>query len=83
MYIVVNIGFVSLALKYGQKPMDVVEAMEFLSLKVGLVIVVLGIMHFFNMFILIRFRSSRLFNAFKPKDAEFSAETVQAEQPAT
>jgi len=63
--------------------MDVVEAIEFLSLKVGLVIVVLGIMHFFNMFLLIKFRSSRLFKAFSPKDAEFSAEAVQKEQPAT
>ena len=82
-FYLVNIGFVSLALKYGHKPTDVVEAMEFLSLKVGLVIVVLGFMHFFNMFILIKFRSSGLFTAFKPKDAEFSAETVQTEQRAT
>ena len=40
------------------------DAIEALSTKVGLVIVILGFMHFFNMFILMRFRRSALFRAF-------------------
>jgi hypothetical protein len=49
-FYLINVGFVVLALKYGDKPTDVQSAIEFLSTKVGLVLVVLGGMHFFNMF---------------------------------
>ena len=49
-FYLINVGFVVLALKYGDKPVDVQTAIEFLSTKVGLVLVVLGGMHFFNMF---------------------------------
>src|SRR4051812_35514130 len=49
-FYLINIGFVTLALKYGDKPHDTQEAIEFVSTKVGLVLVVLGVMHFFNMF---------------------------------
>ncbi|HWZ62184.1 MAG TPA: hypothetical protein VNX02_04130 [Steroidobacteraceae bacterium] len=56
-----NLGFVLLALRYGEKPLDLVGAVEYLSTKVGLVIVLLGCMHFFNMRMLVRFRGSPLF----------------------
>jgi hypothetical protein len=46
----INVGYITLALKYGDKPGDVQQAIEFLSTKVGLVLVVLGAMHFFNIF---------------------------------
>jgi hypothetical protein len=59
-FYLVNIGFVSLALRYGAKPSDAVEAIEFLSTKIGLAVVVLGGMHFFNMMILVKFRRSKL-----------------------
>jgi hypothetical protein len=49
-FYLINIGFITLALKYGDKPNDMQEAIEFLSTKVGLVLVVLGGMHFFNLF---------------------------------
>jgi hypothetical protein len=49
-FYLINVGFVVLALKYGEKPVNVQTAVEFLSTKVGLVLVVLGGMHFFNMF---------------------------------
>ena len=60
-FYLINIGFVSLALRFGGKPDSVVSAIEYLSTKIGLVIVVVGVMHFFNMFWLVRFRKSRLF----------------------
>ncbi len=59
-FYLINIGFVSLALRYGTKPMDAVEAVEFLSTKIGLAVVVLGGMHFFNMMILVKFRRSKM-----------------------
>ena len=49
-FYLINVGFVTLALKYGDKPANPQEAIEFLSTKVGLVLVVLGGMHFFNIF---------------------------------
>ena len=60
-FYLVNIGFVCLALRYGEKPTNLVGAVEYLSTKVGLVIVLLGFMHFFNMRMLARFRDSPLF----------------------
>src|SRR5215475_11073277 len=60
-FYLVNIGFVSLALRYGDKPTDLVGAVEFLSTKIGIVIVVLGAMHFFNMRMLVHFRQSPIF----------------------
>jgi hypothetical protein len=69
-FYLVNIGFISLALRYGQKPDDAVSAVEFLSTKIGIVVVVLGVMHFFNMNMLVKFRRSKLFKAFGPKADE-------------
>ena len=48
-FYLVNLGFVALALRYGDKPADLQGAVEFLSTKVGLATVVLGLMHFFNL----------------------------------
>jgi hypothetical protein len=62
-FYLLNFGFVSLALKYGDKPVDGVGAMEFLSTKIGIVIVVIGAMHFFNMRWLVLFRKSSLFSS--------------------
>ena len=49
-FYLINIGYIALALRYGDKPNNVQEAFEFLSTKLGLVLIVLGAMHFFNMF---------------------------------
>jgi hypothetical protein len=65
-FYLVNIGFVALALRYGTKPTDLVEAFEFLSTKVGLVVVILGLMHFTNMRLLVRYRTSKLFKVLVP-----------------
>jgi len=62
-FYLINLGFVCLALRYGDKPTDIVGAIEFLSTKIGLVIVLLGVMHFFNMRMLVRFRESKLFGS--------------------
>jgi hypothetical protein len=67
-FYLVNIGFVSLALRYGEKPTDLVGAFEFLSTKVGLVVVILGFMHFTNMRLLVRYRTAKLFNVLAPTD---------------
>src|SRR5215510_14088615 len=48
-FYLINIGFVTLALKYGDKATDTQTGLEILSTKVGLVLLVLGFMHFFNL----------------------------------
>ena len=42
----INFGVISLALRYGDAVRDVQSAVELLSTKVGLVLLVLGVMHF-------------------------------------
>ena len=49
-FYLVNFGFVALFLKYGTKPTTVIEGIEYIATKVGIVLLVLGGMHFFNMF---------------------------------
>lgn len=51
-FYLVNMGYVTLALQLGSKPTDVQQAIEFLSTKIGLVLLVLGAMHFFNLFVI-------------------------------
>jgi cytochrome c biogenesis protein CcdA len=49
-FYLINVGFVSLFLSLGDHPADVTAAFEWVSWKVGVVLVVLGGMHFFNVF---------------------------------
>ncbi len=51
-FYLINMGYVTLALKLGEKPVSAPQAIEFLSTKVGLVLLVLGAMHFFNVFVI-------------------------------
>ena len=48
-FYLVNIGFITLTLSLGAEPTSWPEAIRFLSSKVGLAVIVLGGMHFFNM----------------------------------
>ncbi len=50
-FYLVNLGYISLALKLGYDVQDTRESIEALSHKVGTVLVVLGAMHFLNLFI--------------------------------
>lgn len=56
-FYLINIGFVSLALKTGATIVTSRAAIELLSDKVGMVLLVLGGMHFFNLFVFSRIRS--------------------------
>ncbi|MCC6603793.1 MAG: hypothetical protein IT327_11320 [Anaerolineae bacterium] len=56
-FYLVNIGFVSMYLSYGAKPTTTVDAIEYISIKVGVVLLVLGAMHFFNIFNFAKMRS--------------------------
>jgi hypothetical protein len=55
-FYLINLGYVSLALKLGYTIQTPREGIEALSWKVGLVLLVLGGMHFFNLLIFSRMR---------------------------
>ncbi|MDQ3907788.1 MAG: hypothetical protein M3268_05535 [Acidobacteriota bacterium] len=61
-FYLVNFGYVSLALKLGYDVTSLREGIEALSWKVGLVLVVLGGMHFFNLYVFSRIRRRPRFN---------------------
>src|SRR5262245_32638670 len=55
-FYLINVGYVALALKGGYLPRDLRTSIEFVTNKVGWVLVVLGLMHFFNLFVFSRLR---------------------------
>ena len=65
-FYLINIGYVSLALKYGDRPTSLDTMIEGLSTKVGIVMLVLGGMHFFNMFVFSRMRRRALLRSSPP-----------------
>ena len=48
-FYLLNIGFISLFLHFGSKPTNWVESVEYISIKIGVVLVVSGGIHLFNM----------------------------------
>ena len=59
-FYLINVGYVTLALKYGVTAASLQEGLEILSTKVGLVLLVLGFMHFFNLLVFTRMRKRAL-----------------------
>jgi hypothetical protein len=59
-FYLINLGYVTFAMKYSGELHTTSQAMETLSKKVGLVLLVLGGLHFFNVFALGRYRRGRL-----------------------
>ena len=56
-FYLLNFGFVALWLRIGETVPDVQTSIEALSGKIGLVLLVLGAIHFFNLYIFSRIRS--------------------------
>src|SRR5436190_24396918 len=65
-FYLINIGYVSLALKYGVAAANAQESLETLSTKVGLVLLVLGGMHFFNLLVFTKMRRRALLHKQAP-----------------
>ena len=49
-FYLVNLGFILLYLRHGTKPTDIENGVEYAATKLGVVLLVLGAMHFFNMY---------------------------------
>jgi len=65
-FYLMNIGYVTLALKYGVEIANAREAVETFSTKIGMVLMVLGIMHFFNLLFFSRMRRRALLHKVPP-----------------
>lgn len=55
-FYLVNIGWVTLALRYGVNATNLAGVFESLSVKIGFVLLLLGAMHFLNLFVFNRMR---------------------------
>ena len=76
-FYLINVGYISLVLRSDQKPRDLVGAIEIFSHKIGIVLLVLGVMHFINVkiFSAMRHRGQRVL---PPPPVEPSARTAVA-----
>ena len=57
-FYLVNIGYVAMALKEANIPTNLQGVLEVLSAKLGVVLLVLGAMHFFNLLVFSRMRKN-------------------------
>ena len=65
-FYLINIGYVALALKERIAPTDVREVLETISHKIGVVMLVLGAMHFFNILVFSKMRRRALLQGVPP-----------------
>jgi hypothetical protein len=65
-FYLINIGYVTLALKEGAAPQDLRGVLEMLSGKIGVVLLVLGGMHFFNLLVFSKMRRRALLHRMPP-----------------
>ncbi len=59
-FYLINVGYVALTLRSGDPVPTVRSAMELVSDKLGVVLIVLGVMHFFNIYVFNRLRKRGL-----------------------
>jgi len=78
-FYLINFGYVSLALKLGYEVVSAQQSVEALSVKVGLVLLVLGGMHFFNLLIFSRMRRRSTTRNHQPPVGPDAFTTVQQE----
>lgn len=65
-FYLINLGWVSLMLRSPSAPQTTAQAMELLSRKLGWVLLILGGMHFLNVFVFSRMRSNGLLTVAAP-----------------
>ena len=76
-FYLINFGYVSLALKLGYEVNTAQAGIEALSVKIGYVLIVLGAMHFFNLFVFSRMRRRAHFRHGPPPVAPDAYTRVQ------
>jgi len=77
-FYLVNVGFVVLSLGHGQQIASVAELIEVNSERLGRVLLVLGAMHFFNLYVFSRMRRRALLHQAPPPVTTFERLVRQA-----
>ena len=67
-FYLINVGYVTLALKHEAAAATAQECLEVLSTKIGTVLLVLGFMHFFNLYVFTRMRKRGLASRHLPPE---------------
>lgn len=80
-FYLINIGGVALALRYGGVVSNAQEAIEYLSTKVGVVLLILGGMHFLNLYLFSQLRKRGLRR--EPVDVEPAESNVYMDRLAS
>ena len=75
-FYLVNLGFVLLFLRFGSRPEGTVAGIEYLSSKLGVVLLVLGVMHFFNMFNFSKMRKKGIRSTLPPLEPAEDRRTI-------
>ena len=65
-FYLINVGYVAFALRTTSTPENLRQAIELVSDKLGVVLLVLGAMHFFNLYVFSRIRNRALQDAAPP-----------------
>jgi len=76
-FYLINLGYISLMLKISDPVTDARQGIEALAAKMGLVLLVLGGMHFFNLFLFSKIRSSSMNNRRPQPAGEWPAQVPQ------
>ena len=71
-FYLINIGYAVYTLQVDSSIINLQEAIESLSLKVGLIILILGAMHFFNLYIFFNLRKKAI--VYKPVASQINLE---------
>lgn len=77
-FYLLNLGFISLTLSKGTRPDNWVEVIERLSSKIGVVLLVLGMIHYFNIFNIAKMRrkAKKSVHTFETASAEAATATI-------
>jgi hypothetical protein len=65
-FYLLNLGYATVAIRVANSAATATDAIETLSVKIGLVLLVLGAVHFFNLYVLSRFRRRRMLETAPP-----------------
>jgi len=65
-FYLINLGWVTLVLKTQLAPQTIADIFEVLSYKLGIVLLILGVMHFFNIYVFNRMRKNAMYETAPP-----------------
>lgn len=66
-FYLVSFGILSLFLRYGDKPLTIVDSIELMSTKIGVVLLILGVVHISNIFVFKVFDIASIIGSKHPK----------------